>query len=164
MELVTPGIGLIFWQTITFLLVLFFLGKFAWKPILGALKNREESIELALKSAESAKEEIVKLKLDNEKLFSEAREERDKIMKEAMTVADTMKEEAKRETSKITAKMIIDAKASINAEKKAALTEVRNQVASISLEIAEKILRKNLAEDKSQQELLNKYMKDLRLN
>jgi len=164
MELVTPGIGLIFWQTITFLLVLFLLGKFAWKPILGALKAREYSIESALKSAEKAKNEMAKLKADNEKLLSEAREERDKMMKDAMAAANSIKEEAKEEASKTTAKMLSDAKATINAEKNAALAEVKNQVASISLEIAEKVLRKNLSDDKVQQELLNEYMKDLKLN
>ena len=164
MDLLIPDTGLFIFQTLAFLILLFVLGKFAWKPILAGLKEREESIEGALKSAEQAKEEMQALQADNEKLLAEARAERDKVLKEAVATANAIKEEAKEETSKITAKMIEDAKATIDNEKRAALAEVKTQVAELSLEITEKILKKELGDKKSQQDLVEGYIKDLNLN
>lgn len=164
MNLLTPDFGLIFWQAITFLVVLFVLGKFAWKPIMGSLKERESSIEEALLSAEKAKKEMLFLQAENEKLLDEARKERDKILKEALAAANQIKEDAKAETQKISSKMIEDARAVINTEKQAALNEVKNQVATLSLEIAEKLLRKNLSSDKEQKELVGKFVKEVKLN
>lgn len=164
MNLLTPDFGLIFWQAITFLVVLFVLGKFAWKPIMGSLKERESSIEEALLSAENAKKEMLFLQAENEKLLEEARKERDSILKEALDAANQIKEDAKAETSKISSKMIEDARVVINTEKQAALNEVKNQVATLSLEIAEKLLRKNLSSDKEQKELVGKFVKDVKLN
>ncbi|KYG76337.1 ATP synthase F0 subcomplex B subunit [Roseivirga ehrenbergii] len=163
-DLLSPGLGLIVYQAIGFLVLLFILGKFAWKPILGALKEREDSIESALLSAEQAKNEMQALQADNEKLLAEARVERDSILKEAIATATSIKESAKEETSKITARMIEDAKAAIEIEKKAALTDVKNQVAVLSLEITEKLLRKQLADQKAQKELIDGFVKDLNLN
>ena len=163
-DLLSPGAGLIVYQAIGFLILLFILGKFAWKPILASLKEREESIEGALAAAEHAKNEMAALQADNEKLLAEARAERDKILKEAVSVAQSIKEEAKEETSKITAKMIEDAKATIDNEKRTALAEVKTQVAELSLEITEKILRKELSDSKAQQDLVEGYIKDLNLN
>lgn len=163
-DLLSPGLGLIVYQAIGFLILLFVLGKFAWKPILGALKERENTIESALLSAEQAKNEMQALQADNEKLLAEARIERDSILKEAIATANSIKEGAKEETSKITAKMIEEAKAAIEIEKKAALTDVKNQVAMLSLEITEKLLRKQLADQKAQKELIDGFVKDLNLN
>lgn len=164
MELLTPGIGLIFWQTIIFVIVFIFLLTFAWRPIADALKTREAFINDALRSAELAKEEMTQLKQDNELLLEEARRERDVMLKEASAVANRIKEEAKAETSKIAEKIIGDAKLVIENEKKAALAEVQNLVASLSLEIAEKVLRKNLGDDKAQKALVEGYLKDVKIN
>ena len=164
MDLVTPGIGLIFWQTVTFLIVLFLLAKYVWRPIMNALKAREGSIEDALKAAELAREEMEKLTSDNEKLMIEARQERDKIIKEASVIASKIRDEGKEDASKMGDKIIEDAKHTINLEKQAAISEIRNQVAELSLAISEKILRKNLGTDKSQKALIEEYIKDLKLN
>lgn len=164
MELLTPGIGLIFWQTLIFVFVFLILLTFAWKPIASALKAREGFISDALKSAELAKEEMAQLKEDNEMLLDEARKERDQMLREALAAANRIKEEAKAETSKIAEKMIADARVSIENEKKAALTEVQNLVAEISLQVAEKVLRKNLSNDKAQKALVEEYIKDVKVN
>ncbi|HEY9117244.1 MAG TPA: F0F1 ATP synthase subunit B, partial [Roseivirga sp.] len=162
--ILTPDTGLLIFQTVAFLLLLFFLGKFAWKPILTGLKEREQTIENALLSAEQAKNEMQKLQSDNQKLLAEARAERDSILKEAMATANTIKEEAKEETGKITAKMLEDAKAVIENEKRAALADVKTLVAKLSLEITEKVIRKELSDKKAQEALVNDYVKDLNLN
>lgn len=164
MDLITPGIGLIFWQTVVFLIVLFILGKFAWRPITDALKTREFSIEEALASAEQAKAEMAQLKSENEKLLEEARLERDKILKEASDTAKRIVEESGTEAKRQGDKMIADAKAVIKTEKMAALAEVKSQVATLSVQIAEKLLRKNLDDEKAQKELVADFVEDLNLN
>lgn len=164
MDLITPGFGLIFWQTIIFLVVLFILGKFAWKPILGALKSREDSIEEALLSATKAKEEMANLKADNENLLAEAKQERDKMLKDAAKMGDELRDKAKEEAKVIGDKMIIDARVSIESEKEDAIRQIKDQVAELSIQITEKLLKKNLSDDKSQQELIKGYMKDIKLN
>ncbi|MFT2010771.1 F0F1 ATP synthase subunit B [Pontibacter sp. 13R65] len=164
MELVTPGIGLIFWQTITFLIVLFLLSKFAWKPIMGALRDREASIESALSAAEKAKLEIQGLKAENEKLLAEARLERDKILKEASEAGNSIVESAKLKANEEGARMIAQAREAIDNEKRAAFTELKNMAATISLEIAEQILRKELSDPKAQQVLAQQYIQEVTLN
>ena len=164
MELVTPDIGLIFWMSVSFLIVLAVLKKYAWKPILQGLKDREDSIKASLESAEKAREEMSKLKSENEQLLAEARLERDKILKEAIATANNLKEEAKTDASKISGKMIEDARNVIQTEKKAALAEMKHEVAKLSLEIAEKLLRKNLSDEKSQRELVDKFIKEIKVN
>mgnify|MGYP001822271713 CR=1 FL=1 len=164
MELVTPDIGLIFWMTLSFSIVLFILKKFAWKPILQGLKDREDSIKESLSSAENAREEMAKLKSDNEKLLDEARIERDQILKEALATANKIREEAKDDASQISGKMVEDARTLINNEKNAALAEMKKQVASLSVEIAEKLMRKNLSDDQSQRELVEEFIKDININ
>jgi len=164
MELLTPGTGLLIWQIIVWVILIFLLSKFAWKPIVQSLRIREDSIKDALESAVQAKEEMSKLKSDNEKLFAEARLERDKILKEAKDAGTTMLEEAKSNAATTTTKMIEDAKAAINTEKQAALTEVKNQVAMLSLEIAEKLIKKQLSDDKAQKEMVSDFLKDINLN
>lgn len=164
MELLTPGTGLIIWQAIIFILLVVLLSKFAWKPILGSLKEREESIQNALDTAEKARAEMAKLTADNEKLLKEAREERDRMLKEAREVANRLKDEAQNDAKKAADKIITDARAAINVEKEAALRDVRAQVAMFSIEIAEKLMKKNLSSDKEQKGLVEGYIKDLKLN
>ncbi|MCE2776166.1 MAG: hypothetical protein RL403_1693 [Bacteroidota bacterium] len=164
MDLIIPSAGLIFWQLIGFLALLFILVKFAWKPMLASLAEREASIDGALKSAEQARNEMANLKAENEKLLQEARLERDVILKKAQEASVKMIEDAKTEASKQGAQLIESAKAVIETEKKAALTEVKNQVALLTLEVTEKLLRKKLSDDKAQVELVDQFIKDLKLN
>ncbi|TDI66868.1 MAG: ATP synthase F0 subunit B [Bacteroidetes bacterium] len=164
MELVTPGIGLIIWMTLSFGIVLFILKKLAWRPILDALRKREDSIEEALKSAENARGEMTAVKADSEKLLEEERAEREKMLKQALTTANKIKGDAKEEAVKIGNKMIEDAKNTIENEKKAALIDVKNQVASLSILIAEKLLRKKLGEENEQMKLVDDFVKEINLN
>jgi len=164
MDLIIPSGGLIFWQLLGFLALLFILIKFAWKPMLASLAERESSIEEALQSAEKARNEMSNLKSENEKLLQEARKERDVILKKAHEASAKMIEDAKTEASKQGAQLIANAKAVIETEKKAALSEVKNQVALLSLEVTEKLLRKQLADDKAQAALVDQFIKDLKIN
>lgn len=164
MQLLTPGIGLIIWQIIVFTLLLIILAKLAWKPIINSLKERERSIQEALDTAEKARHEMSQLKADNEKLLAEAREERDRILREAREVSNKLREEAQHEAKKTADKIVDDARTAINIEKQAALKEVKVQVAMFSLEIAEKLMKKNLSSDKAQKELVESYVKDLKVN
>lgn len=163
MDLVTPGLGLIFWQAVTFLLVLFLLSKFAWKPIMSSLREREETIEGALRSAEQAKQEMLKLKADNEKLLDEARAERDQMMRKAQQTADAIVEEAKEKASAESSKIVENARLAIQSERQAALEDIRKQVATLSIEIAEKLLRNQLKEERAQRELVNQLVKESNL-
>jgi len=156
--------GLFAMQTLILIILLVMLSKLAWKPILGALKAREGSIKDALEAAENAKEEMTKLQADNQKLLQEARAERDQLLKEATEIANKIKEEAKVDASKQAEKIITDARKAIEVEKNAALAEVTTKVASLSLDIAEKVLRKNLSDDKASKELVSEYVKDIKLN
>ena len=164
MELVYPDIGLIIWTLITFLLVLFLLKKFAWGPIVDALKQRESFIEDSLKAAENAKAEMANLKSENERLLDQAKVERDKIIKEANAAARQIVEEANAEASKEAKKRVEEARVAINTEKQAALAEVKNQVATLSIEIAEKLMRQQLSTDAAQKALVQDYIKDLKVN
>ncbi len=164
MELLTPGSGLIIWQAIIFVLLFILLSMFAWKPILTSLKEREASIQDALDTADKARAEMAKLTADNANLLKEAREERDKMLREAREVSNKLKEEAQVEAKKTAEKIIDNARTAINIEKEAALKEVRVQVAMFSIQVAEKLMKKNLAGDKEQKELVEGYIKDLKLN
>ncbi len=164
MELLTPGVGLIFWQTVIFLLLFGILAGFVWRPVTDALKKREGFIKDSLDAAQLAKREMEDLKEDNAELLKEARAERDAMLKEATTIANQIKEDAKSQTSKISEKMIADAKTTIETEKKRALTEIKNEVARLSLEIAEKVIRKNLESDKAQRELVQGFVKEMKAN
>lgn len=164
MDLIIPSAGLIFWQLFGFLALLFILIKFAWKPMLATLAEREASIDGALKAAEQARNEMANLKAENEKLLQEARLERDTILKKAQDASAKMIEEAKTEAGKQGALMIENAKAVIETEKKAALAEVKTQVAMLTLDVTEKLLRKNLSDEKAQSALVDEFIKDLKLN
>ena len=164
MDLVTPGFGLFFWMLLTFTIVFLLLKKFAWKPILNMVKEREETIDNALKSAERAKEEMKALQANNEKLLAESRLERDKILKEAREAKDAIINEAKGKAGEEANKIVAQARETINNEKMAAITELKNQVASLSVEIAEKILKDQLASDEKQKAMVNNLLKDVSLN
>ena len=156
--------GLFFWQTLIFLLLVFLLRKFAWKPILDAVNEREDGIKNALLSAEIAKKDMQNLKSDNEKLLAEARVERDVMLKEARDIKDKIVSEAKAEAQVQAGKMIEQAKAAINSEKNAAMAELKNQVSSLSIEIAEKVLKSELTDKASQTKLVEKMLGDVKLN
>ena len=164
MQLLTPGIGLILWQLIIFVLLFLLLAKLAWKPIINSLKEREQTIQGALDTAEQTRREMAELKSGNEKLLKETREERDKILREARDASNRLREEAQIEAKKSADKIIDDARVAINIEKQAALSEVKAQVALFSLEVASKLIKKNLSDDKSQKDLIEGYIKDLKLN
>ncbi len=164
MKLVTPDIGLLFWMIVSFGIVLFLLRKFAWKPILASLKAREESISDALNTAKKAKEEMTLLKSDNEKLIQQARAERDLLLKEARDTKDAIIAESKVKAQAEANKIMAGARETINTEKNAAIADLKNQVASMSIEIAEKILRQELSKDEKQKSLMENLMKDISLN
>jgi F-type H+-transporting ATPase subunit b len=164
MDLVTPGIGLIFWTTLFFLILLFILGKFAWPAILTAIRARNESIKQALDSAEKAKQEMAKLQSDNQKILAEAKAERDAMMKEAKQLKDKLIADAKEQASAEAKRLVSNARDSIQAEKKAAINDLKNQVANLSLDIAEKILKKKLEDSKAQKELINTLINEADLN
>ena len=164
MDLVTPGFGLIFWQLITFLIVLFLLSKFAWKPIMAGLRERETSIENALSMAEKAKLEMQSLKAGNEKLLAEARAERDRILKEASDASNQMIEAAKTKASEEGDRMIAQAREAVTNEKRAAIAEIKTLAGNLSVEIAEQLLKRELKDASAQQQLVSDYMKEVTLN
>ena len=163
MELVTPELGLVVWTTISFLILLFLLGKFAWKPILGAINEREISIENALMKAEAAKEEMARLTSENEALLRDARAERDIILQEARKLKDKIVGDAKEAAQEEGAKMIEKARLEINMQKALAIADVKNQVATLSLEIAEKVLRKQFEDASKQDALVTELLKEVKL-
>ncbi len=164
MDLIVPSIGLIFWMTLTFLVVFLLLRKMAWKPILKSLKERETSIQDALDSAEKAKAEMQALQASNEAILMEARNERDKLLKEARDTKESIIGEAKAASQKEAEKIMQSAREVIQSEKMAAIDEMKSQVAKLSLEIAEKILRTELSSDEKQKALVNSLLNDVTLN
>jgi len=163
MELVTPNIGLVFWTTICFAILLFILGKYAWKPILAAVKEREDSIESALSKAEALKEEMARISNENEELLKQTRAERDVILQEARKVKDQIINDAKDAANVEGSRLIEKARIEINSQKAIAMADVKNQVASLSLEIAEKVLRKQFDDAKKQDELVTELLKEVKL-
>jgi F-type H+-transporting ATPase subunit b len=164
MELVTPGIGLMFWTTLSFLIVLFLLSKFAWPAILGTIKEREDAIENALKAAENAQEEIRRLKIYNDNVLAEAKAERDNILKAGREAKEVIITEAKERAGKEAEKIIAAARETIHNEKMAAITELKNQVATLSIDIAEKILKEHLSDDQKQKSLIKNMIDEVNLN
>lgn len=164
MELVTPEIGLVFWTTISFLILFSLLRIFAWKPIIGAIGERERSIEDALLQAEAAKEEVARLTNENESLLKQARAERDLILKEAKQVKDQIIGEAKNAAQVEGNKIIEKAKVEINNQKAIAMADVKNQIATLSIDIAEKILRKQFEDKQEQDQLVADLLKEVKLN
>jgi len=164
MGLVSPEFGLLFWTLLSFSIVLFILGKFAWKPILKSLKDREVSIEGALKAAEDAKIEMQKLQSDNEKIIIEAKSQRDLLIKEAREVKETMIREAKNEASAEAGKLIKNAREAIENQKAAAITDIKNQVTELSVEIAKKILERELSNPEEQKKFISQLLKEINPN
>ena len=144
MDLVTPDIGLIFWTTVSFVILYFILAKYAWKPILGAVNDREKSIKDALSAAEKAKEEMANLKSDNEKILNEAKLQREALLKDARDIKSKIISDAQNEATEKANKLIEAAKIAIDNEKSAAMKELKNTVVDLSLNIAEKLLSKEL--------------------
>lgn len=164
MELVKPAFGLIFWMFVSFGIIVFILKKYAWSPILGMLKEREDGIQNALDAAKKAKEEMASLQSNNERIISEAKAERDKLLKEAREMKDSIIAEAKAKAGKEGEKLMSAARESINNEKMAAITELKNQVAQLSVEIAEKILKEELSSQDKQKTLVKALLEDVNLN
>jgi F-type H+-transporting ATPase subunit b len=157
------SIGLFFWQTVIFIFLILLLKKFAWKPILDAVNEREEGIKNALLSAEKAKEEMASLQSDNEETLKKARSERDSLLKEAREIKQQLIDEAKSEAKNEAKKIISQAQETIQNEKNSAIVDLKNQVAGLSIDIAEKVLKEKLSNDKAQMQLVKDLVKDVTL-
>ena len=157
------SLGLFVWQLVLFLALLFLLRKFAWKPILDSVSTREEGIKNALESAENAKKEMQNLQANNEQLVKEARAERDALLKEAREIKDKMISDAKEEAKEVAAKLIENAQASIAQEKQAAISELKHQVAELSIGIAETVVKKELIAKKDQIKLVEGLLEEVTL-
>lgn len=164
MGIIEPGIGLLFWMTLTFVILLFLLAKFAWKPIVNAVNERETSIVDALNQAKLAKKEMEELKADNERIIREAKIERDSILKEAREIKDRIVGEAKDAAKAEGDKLIEAAKQTINAEKNAAMADIKTQIGALSVNIAESILKQKLDNTEAQNELVQNYINKSNLN
>lgn len=164
MDLVTPDIGLIFWTTVSFAILYFILAKFAWKPILGAVNEREKSIKDALSAAEKAKEEIVNLKADNEKILNEAKLQRESLLKEAREIKSKIIADAESEATEKANKLVETAKIAIENEKSAAMKELQDTVVDLSLNIAEKLLSKELDNKEKQLKNIQDILDKTKLN
>ncbi|WP_419494731.1 F0F1 ATP synthase subunit B [Chryseobacterium bernardetii] len=164
MGIIEPGIGLLFWMTLTFVILLFLLAKFAWKPIVNAVNEREASIVDALNQAKLAKKEMEDLKADNERIIREAKIERDAILKEAREIKDRIVGEAKDVAKAEGDKLIEAAKQTINAEKNAAMADIKTQIGALSVNIAESILKQKLDNTEAQNELVQNYINKSNLN
>ena len=158
------SVGLFFWQTILFLVLVFILKKYAWKPILDSVSEREDTIRESLDSAENAKKELAELQSKNESLIAEAKIERDALLKEARELKDKIVGEAKGEAKEEADKIVQAAHSAIEAQKAGAIAEMKSEMASLSISIAEKIIRKELANDDKQRALANELVADLKLN
>lgn len=164
MDLITPEWGLIFWTGLSFLILLFILRKFAWKPILNSVNERESSIKNALAEAEKARLEMENLQADNERILKEARAERESMLKEARELKNKIVSDAKEEAQEQAGKMIEQAQTAIESEKKAAMAELKNHVAGLAVEIAEKVVREELSNKDKQLELVESMLDDAKLN
>ncbi|MGB2414423.1 MAG: F0F1 ATP synthase subunit B [Flavobacteriaceae bacterium] len=164
MDLITPGFGLVFWTAVTFIFLLLILRKFAWNPILGAVSDREAGIKDALNLAEKAKMEMENLQADNQKLLKEARAEREAMLKEARELKSSMIESAKTEAKEEANKLVANAQAAIETEKKAAIADLKSVVAELSISIAETVVREELSDKSKQEKLVESMLKDATLN
>ena len=164
MELIKPDLGLLFWMIVSFSILLFVLIKFAWKPILKALKDREKSIKKSLLAAQHAKDEMARIEFGNEKITALAIIEKDNLLKEAKEMKNKIIEEAKEEAKKEAAKIIDKALKSVEKEKNEAINEIKNQIAVLSVDIAEKILKQKLGDESKQKELLDNLVENIDLN
>ena len=164
MELLSPGLGYFLWMLVAFLTVMIILRKFAWKPILKMLKDRETGIADALASAEMAKQEMANLKSENEALLQKAAEERTQLLKEAREAGDKIIAEAQQKAKTEYNRIVEDARLVIDQQKNQAMTDVKNRIGDLVIEVSEKILRKQLDNQSSQEALINDLIKDVKLN
>ncbi len=164
MDLLLPHLGLIVWTLIAFLVVLFILSKYAWKPILKGLNDREATIAESIASAERLKLEMAQMKNENEAILTAAREERATMIKEAKLTKDKMIAEAKEQAKAEASKIIADAQASINHQKMAAITDIKNQVGKLVIEVSEKVLRRELSNKQEQETHINQLAQEITLN
>lgn len=163
-SVIKPDFGLLFWTTIFFLLFWFIIGRFAFRPIANALKKREDDIQNALAEADKAREEMAKLKAENEQILAEAREERAKILKEAMDTKASIVNEAKTKAKEEAQRIVTNAKLEIENEKQNALIEVKNQVGMMATDIAEKVIRKQLSGSQDHESYVGKLIDEIELN
>ncbi len=164
MDLLIPDIGLLFWMVVVFGLLYFILSKFAWAPITESLKEREDDIQKALDMAEKTRIEMAKLQADNQKLLAEARAERDAILRGAKETADRVVAESRDKATEEGNRIILKAREELQTERQAMVAEVKREVITLSLDIAEKILKKELSDKKSQEELVKSLVAEARLN
>ena len=162
-SLTSPALGLVFWTTIIFIIFFLVLKRFAWKPILNAVKARDEMIKGSLASAEKARKEMLKLQSDNEAILKKARDERESILREARDIRDKLISEAKGQAAAEAEKLVEKARTGIEREKAKALEDIREQVAFLSVEIASKLLNERLQRTDEQAKLINSYLKDMKL-
>lgn len=163
-SLTSPGIGMIFWTTITFLLLLLLLRKFAWGPVMKAVKSREDMIRNALESAERAREDMKALQADNEIILRQAREERDKILRDARVAYERMMSEAKEKSQSESDAMVRRTRELLEREKQAALSEVKREVARLAIEVASRVVGERLKSDSEQQKLIERYINEIEAN
>jgi F-type H+-transporting ATPase subunit b len=164
MDLLIPEVGTIFWTLIVFSITFFILARYAWKPLLNALKQRDNSIAQALQAAETAKQEVSQLHIENEKLMAKARADRDKMLQETRELKESLLNEAREQAKKEGHKMIEDARAAIKAERTAAIQDIKRQVAELSVDISEKILLHELSDPDRQKEFIEKSLVDVKFN
>jgi F-type H+-transporting ATPase subunit b len=164
MQLLMPALGFFFWTLIAFLIVFLILKKFAWKPILTTLSAREKNIADSIATAERVKNEMAQMKSENEALMAQAREERSALLKEARDAKDRIVHEAKEQAKAEAAKIVADAQAVINQQKMATLVELKNQVGVLVLDVAEKVLRKELGNKPEQEQYIQQLANDIKLN
>lgn len=159
-----PGVGLLFWTFLTFMIFWILVGRFAFRPIKDALKQRESDIQSALDEARKAKEEMAQLSNDNQRLLNEAREERAKILREAKSTGDQLIQEARDKAKSEAQKIVTEARQEIENQKNKALNEVKNQVGQMSVDIAEKLIRQQMGQSQEQKNLLDKLVNEIKLS
>jgi F-type H+-transporting ATPase subunit b len=163
MELITPDFGLIFWQLLVFGILFFLLAKFAWKPIINSLDEREQSIDEAIKLSETTRKEMAELKAGNEQLIASARADRDAVIKQAKEAADAMISQAKLDAQTAAAQEIDKARVAFEQEKVAAVSAIRKEAANLSLELAEKVLKNQLKDKAAQEKLVSEWISEVKL-
>lgn len=164
MDLLIPNPGLFIWTLVAFLIVLFLLAKFAWKPILGMLAERERGIAESIAAADRVKAEMAQMQNENEKMMAQAREERNAMLREAKVMSEQMIAKAKEDTRTITDRMVTDAQQQIQQQKMAAMTDVKNQIGALAVEVAEKVLRQQLSTEVAQNAYNSLLTQDVKLN
>ncbi|NCC71945.1 MAG: ATP synthase F0 subunit B [Sphingobacteriia bacterium] len=164
MELVSPGLGLVFWMALAFGVVLWVLGKYAWKPIMKSIQEREDSIDEALQQAETAREQLKNLHLTNEQLINEAKMERDRILKDTMQFKEKLIAEAREKATQEADLIVEKTREKLEFEKKAAMVDLKNQIGQLSLDIAEKLLNRELSNKDAHKEYVEQLIRDVKLN